>query len=90
VSHKKSPPKATSAAKSTRPTGASKNGVATPIPKPIEDLALLVIGTKPGADFWIDRPNPELGGQSPRQLIAAGCAEVVKDFLESLEAGDFG
>jgi uncharacterized protein (DUF2384 family) len=56
----------------------------------IRDLAFQVFGTIPAVDFWMKRPNPELGGQTPQDLIATGHANVVKEFLESLLEGDFG
>lgn len=56
----------------------------------LRDLAERVFGTARAADFWMDRRNPELGDATPNQLIAAGRAQVVKDFLEALFAGNFG
>jgi uncharacterized protein (DUF2384 family) len=71
----------------TPPAGAPMN---TPSHADIRDLALKVFGTPQGADFWMERPNPELGGAKPNELISAGRAQVVKEFLESLLEGDFG
>jgi uncharacterized protein (DUF2384 family) len=68
------------------------NPVATPI-SPLDEiraLAFQTFGTPQAVDFWMIRPNPELSGQSPEDLINAGRAQVVKEFLESLLAGDFG
>jgi uncharacterized protein (DUF2384 family) len=62
----------------------------TPSQADIRALALKVFGTPQGADFWMDRSNPELGGAKPNDLISAGQAQVVKEFLESLLEGDFG
>lgn len=56
----------------------------------IHDLALKAFGTSKATDFWMNRPNPELGGATPNQLISSGKAQVVKDFLEGLIAGNFG
>lgn len=61
-----------------------------PAPSDIRDLALKAFGTPRAADFWMDRPNPELGGATPNQIISGGRAQVVKDFLEGLIAGNFG
>jgi hypothetical protein len=56
----------------------------------IRDLAFQVFGTDRAVDFWMKRPNPELGGPSPEELIDNGRVDKVKEFLESLLAGDFG
>jgi uncharacterized protein (DUF2384 family) len=56
----------------------------------LTDLARQVFGTPKAADFWMDRPNPELAGATPNQLITAGRAQVVKDFLEGILAGNYG
>ena len=56
----------------------------------IRTLAVQVFGTETGADFWMTRPNPELGGRTPDDLIAAGHAEVVKNFLEGILEGVYG
>ncbi|MBX9582048.1 MAG: MbcA/ParS/Xre antitoxin family protein [Gemmataceae bacterium] len=53
-------------------------------------LAFRVFGTKRGADFWMTRPNPELGGKTPERLVAAGRADIVKEFLQATLEGDFG
>jgi len=49
----------------------------------IQKLAFRMIGTEPGRDFWLTRPNPELGGSSPADLIAAGHGEVVERYLRA-------
>ena len=56
----------------------------------IRVLAAKVFGTDRGADAWMDRPNPELGGKTPRKLVESGRAEVVRDFLAATREGDFG
>lgn len=56
----------------------------------IRALAIEVIGTTRGADFWLAHPNAELGNQSPNELIARGRAGVIRDFLAGLSAGSYG
>jgi len=56
----------------------------------VRDLALQVFGTDQAVDFWMKNPNAEFHGQSPNDLIACGHTDQVKDYLESLFAGDFG
>jgi hypothetical protein len=56
----------------------------------IRDLAFQAFGTDRAVDFWMKHPNPELGGPSPQELIDNGHGDKVKEFLESLLAGDFG
>lgn len=56
----------------------------------VRALALELFGTRPAVDAWMKRENPELGGQTPTQLVRAGRGEVVKDFLSSSLAGDYG
>jgi hypothetical protein len=46
----------------------------------IRDLAFQVFGTARAVDFWLKRPNPELGGPSPQELIDDGRADKVKEF----------
>ena len=65
----------------------------TPPPPPvggIRDLALRLFGTDRAADHWMDRPNPEFGGQTPTQLIQTGRGQVVNDFLDACLAGEYG
>jgi uncharacterized protein (DUF2384 family) len=54
------------------------------------DLAHRVFGTQKAADFWMDRPNPELAGETPNGLVATGRAQIVKDFLEGILTGNYG
>lgn len=56
----------------------------------VRELALEMIGTTHGRDFWMKHPNPELGGQSPEGLIVAGRGDVVEKFLQANLTGDFG
>jgi uncharacterized protein (DUF2384 family) len=56
----------------------------------IQDLALQLIGTDRGRDKWLERPNPELGGASPNDLIAAGRGDLVENFIEANLNGDGG
>jgi uncharacterized protein (DUF2384 family) len=42
------------------------------------------------AERWLARPNPELGGKTPRELIEAGRAEAVAELLEGMTLGEPG
>ncbi|MBX9624320.1 MAG: MbcA/ParS/Xre antitoxin family protein [Gemmataceae bacterium] len=67
--------------------------VRQPHPDPtsaVRTLAVRVFGTERAADAWLDLPNPELGGKTPRKLVESGRAEVVEDFLNAALAGNFG
>jgi uncharacterized protein (DUF2384 family) len=55
----------------------------------LQDLARQVFGTQKAADFWMNRSNPELAGKTPNDLIATGQAQIVKDFLEGILAGNY-
>lgn len=59
----------------------------------LEDLRALakqVFGTESAAGFWLDDPNPELDGDTPRQLIDDNRGQIVKDFLDGILAGNYG
>jgi hypothetical protein len=63
----------------------------TPTPTDvIRDLAFQVFGTVRAVDYWMNRPNSEQGGESPQMLIDNSHAAKVKEFLESINQGDFG
>lgn len=54
------------------------------------NLARQVFGTQKAAAFWMERPNPELAGAAPKELVTDGRAQIVKDFLEGILAGSYG
>jgi hypothetical protein len=56
----------------------------------IKELAIKAFGTKKAADFWMENPNPELGGYSPQYFVDTNQTVVVKNMLKSLVNGDCG
>ena len=45
-----------------------------------------VLGSDEAAGAWMERPLPELGGQSPAQLVGAGQVEQVMAHVRTLRA----
>jgi hypothetical protein len=77
--------------KAARPHPAANGGqTAVAIPKRIRDLAFQLIGTERGAEAWLAMRNPELGNQTPAELIAAGQSEMVESFIQANLSGNFG
>jgi DNA-binding response OmpR family regulator len=52
-------------------------------------LAILtqLLSTKESVLAWMNSPHPDLGGQTPLQLVLEGKAQVVTDLLEAALAG---
>jgi hypothetical protein len=68
-----------------------KSKAQPPDPKAhIRDLALRLIGTDHGRDYWMSHPNAELNGKSPQELIDGGRADIVEQYLDAALEGDFG
>jgi uncharacterized protein (DUF2384 family) len=86
------PPSTKSSVKPAHPGRSGKKSPHTSshIPKSIRELVLEMIGTERGADAWLAMPNPELGGRTPSELIAAGQTAVVEQFVQANLHGNFG
>lgn len=44
--------------------------------------------TRRAAEIWMDRPNPNLGGEKPSILVKIGEAGSVLDYIEALRQGE--
>lgn len=50
----------------------------------------LNMGQRDRAVRWFDTPIPHLEGKSPRQLVAEGHAEGIRDYVLSISSGSVG
>ena len=46
-----------------------------------------LLGSKEAASKWLNTPHPELGGQTPNELVQSGNAWVVSDLIWAIASG---
>lgn len=68
------------------PDATSIQEVLSPIARSIAVLSRL-LGTKENVRAWVNSPHPDLGNQTPLNLILEGKAVAVVDMLEAVLAG---